>query len=97
MNTVYIPGHNRPIAYKATYDTSSFVNDGEFFDTHPGVTPNVTRYENRDTNGKLIESWERNKSGKMINVTQRDKLYAELEAAQEALEKTREEMKDDKG
>lgn len=75
--------------YDPPYDTSSFVNSGEFFDTHPGVIPHVTRYESRDLAGNLIESWERDKNGVMVNVTARDNTYAELIAAQEALERLR--------
>lgn len=85
MTTRYIEGHDRPIVYEAPYDTSTFVNTGTFFDTHPGVTPNVRRYERTDMTGKLIESWERDKNGVMVDVTKRDLLYKELEDAQEAL------------
>lgn len=72
--------------YTPPYDTSHFVNEGEFFDTHPGVVPHVTRYEQLDGSGKVIESWERDKNGVMVNVTARDKLYREIADAQDALE-----------
>lgn len=87
MTVQYIAGHKRPIEYTAPYDTSTFVNDGPFFDTHPGVTPNVRRYERTDMTGKLIESWERDKNGVMVDVTKRDLLYKELENAQETIDK----------
>ena len=90
MIETYIPGWNKcTIKHNPTYDTSNFVNKGKFFDTHPGVIPNITRYERTDLAGKVIESWERNKNGVMVDVTERDKLYAEIEAAQEALEAAR--------
>lgn len=71
------------------YDTSNFVNDGPFFDAHPDVYPFVRRYERVDGSGEIIESWERNKSGVMIDVTQRDKLYAEIVKAQDNIESIR--------
>lgn len=77
-------------AYKAPYDTSNFVNTGEFFEKYPDVTPHVTRFERQDASGKIEESWERNEQGIMVNMTARDKLYEEIEAAQEALEDLRE-------
>lgn len=87
--TKQLPAYDVRLAYKAPYDTSHFVNTGTFFDTHPGVTFNVTRYERSDEKGKIIESWERDKNGVMVDVTKRDKLYAEIAEAQEALEEMR--------
>lgn len=87
MTVQYIAGHKCPIVYEAPYDTSTFVNEGPFFDTHPGVTPNVRRYERTDMTGKLVESWERDKNGVMVDVTKRDLLYKELEDAQENIDK----------
>ena len=79
-------GHSDIAPYTPGYDTSTFVNEGPFFDTHPGVTPHVTRYERTDMSGKLIESWERNKNGVMVNTTARDILRDKLARAQEELE-----------
>ena len=79
-NTCKIP------AYNPKYDTSNFVNDGPFFELHPGTIPHITRYERQDERGDIVESWERDKNGRMVETTQRDKLYKELADAQEALE-----------
>jgi hypothetical protein len=73
--------------YQPSYDTSNFVNEGEFFDKHPGVIPNVKCYIRYDSENKVIESWARDDNGVMIETTQRDKLREELIAAQEALAK----------
>lgn len=78
--------------YEPQYDTSNFVNTGEFFDTHPGVVPWVTRYEQTALDGSLIESWERDKNGRMVNVTKRDIYRKELIEAQEQLAKLQEEQ-----
>lgn len=67
--------------------SSNFVNKGPFFDKYPDVYKNVKRFESYDLQGDLVESWERNEKGEMIDVTQRDKLREELIAAQEALDK----------
>lgn len=77
-------------AYKPPYDTSHFVNTGEFFDKNPGVTPWVTRYEAVSLNGDIIETWERDKNGVMVNVTARDKYRKELIEAQEELARLQE-------
>jgi hypothetical protein len=90
MRTVMIPGWDTRIEYEPSYDTSNFVNEGTFFDTHPGVTRNVKRYEKLDGSGNVIESWERNEKGVMVDVTKRDKLRAEIVAAQEALNNIKE-------
>ena len=86
MKTVMIPGWDTQIEYTPPYDTSNFVNDGTFFDTHPGVTRNVKRYERLDGSGNVIESWERNEKGVMVDVTKRDELYRKIADAKEALE-----------
>lgn len=89
MKTVKVEGWDRCKIppYKTKYDSSTFVNTGEFFDTHPGVMPQVRRYEQLDEKGDIIESWERDKNGVMVNVTKRDALYKELIEAQEAIDK----------
>ena len=88
--TLYGPAHSDIAPYTPSYDTSTFVNEGPFFDTHPGVIPHVTRYERTDMSGKLLESWERDKNGVMVETTKRDLLYAEIISAQEALDKMKE-------
>lgn len=80
----------KKIDHNPSYDTSTFVNNGPFFKKHPDVIPNVTRFESTDCAGKLIESWERDKNGRMVNTTKRDKLYAELIEAQEQINKLKE-------
>lgn len=65
----------------------NFVNDGPFWDKYPDVWPDVRRYERFDTEGSLIESWERDTNGRMVEVTQRDKLREEILAAQEQIER----------
>ena len=64
--------------------------NAEFFRKHPGVIPNVRRYEYTDGAGKILESWERNKDGILVETTERDKLYQEIADATEAIEKMRE-------
>lgn len=94
MDNIFIEGWDKcKIVHKPKYDTSNFVNEGEFFDTHPGVIPNITRFERLDGAGNVVESWERNKNGVMVETTQRDKLYAELEEAQEKLSKLKEKQR----
>jgi hypothetical protein len=84
-----IPLNDRcPIpTYRPPYDTSTFVNDGPFFELHPGCIPHIKRYERTDAKGNIVESWERDKNGRMVETTQRDKLYAEMEEAQELIDK----------
>lgn len=89
MKHLYHNDRSQIAPYKPPYDTSHFVNDGEFFDTHPGVIPAVTRYEQINERGEIAESWERDKNGRMINVTMRDRLYKEIADAQDALEEIR--------
>lgn len=60
-----------------------------FFSKHPGVIPNVRRYEYTDPAGNIIESWERNEDGILVETTERDKLYQEIADAQEAIEAIR--------
>lgn len=94
---IYVDGWNRcKIATaKTPYDTSSFVNDGPFFELHPGTIPTVRRYERQDEQGRVVESWERDKNGRMVETTARDKAIEELIAAQENLEKLRKAGKND--
>lgn len=89
MREVILPAATHSVIkpYKPHYDTSNFVNTGEFFDTHPGVIPHVTRYERVALNGDIIETWERDKNGVMVDVTQRDKYRKQLIEAQEELER----------
>lgn len=64
-----------------------FVNKGEFFDTHPDVIGNVTKYEKYDINGNLLEYWERDENGYMVDVTERKLLEIEIAKAEKELDK----------
>lgn len=77
----------RPLTENPKYDTSNFVNEGPFFDKHPDVIKNITRFEATDLEGNIVESWERNESGVMVETTQRDRLREELVKAQEELQR----------
>ena len=68
-------------------DRDKFINDGPFFEKYPDIYPDVTRYERTDTDGSIIESWERADDGHMIETTERDKLREEIVAAEEQLAK----------
>ena len=68
-------------------DRDKFVNDGLFFEKHPDVYKDVTRYERTDEKGRIIESWERADDGHMVETTKRDKLREEIIAAEEQLAK----------
>lgn len=57
----------------------------EFFDKYPDVFKEIVRYERTDSKGDLIESWERNEDGEMINVTSRDMLREEITNAKSSL------------
>lgn len=59
-----------------------FLNIGPFWDIHPDVYPDVTRYTDTDEKGNILECWERNKEGVMVDVTEREKARVELEKAQ---------------
>ena len=63
------------------------VNTGEFWDKHPGVWPGVTRYIDTDDKGNILDVWERDKNGVMVDVTERERLRVELAAAQADLER----------
>lgn len=68
-------------------DRDKFINDGLFFEAHPDVYPDVTRYERTDAKGNIIESWERGDDGRMRETTKRDKLREEIIAAEEQIAK----------
>lgn len=68
-------------------DKDRFVNDGPFFEAHPDVIPDVTSYQLTAMSGELLESWERWEDGRMHDVTERDRLLAEIATAQTALDK----------
>ena len=76
-----------PLKDNPRYDTSTFVNEGPFFDKHPDVIKSVTRFEQLDDRGNIVESWERNDKGVMIDTTERDMLREELIKAQEVLQR----------
>ena len=64
-----------------------FLNEGPFWDIHPDVYPEVTRYIDTDEKGNIRECWERNKSGIMVDVTARERARLELEKAQREYER----------
>ena len=80
-----------------SYDTSYFVNEGPFFDKHPDVIKNILRFEATDETGHIVESWERNSKGIMVETTKRDMLREELIAAQEAYDRLKEKEDKDNG
>ena len=67
-------------------DRDKFINDGPFFEKYPDIYLDVTRYEETNAKGFIIESWERGSDGRMHETTLRDKAREELIAAQEQLE-----------
>lgn len=64
-----------------------FLNKGPFWEKHPDVYPQVTRYIDTDEKGNILECWERNKEGIMVDVTAREKARIELEKAQKEYER----------
>ena len=64
-----------------------FVNEGPFWEKHPDVYPEVTRYIDTDEKGNILECWERNKEGIMVDVTAPEKARNELEKAQKEYER----------
>lgn len=64
-----------------------FVNTGDFWDKHPDVYPEVTRYIDTDEKGNILECWERNKEGVMVDVTERERARMDLEKAQKEYER----------
>ena len=64
-----------------------FVNEGPFWEKHPDVYPEVIRYIDTDEKGNILECWERNKEGIMVDVTAREKARLELEKAQKEYER----------
>ena len=61
------------------------VNEGPFWEKHPDVYAGVTRYTDTDPKGHILECWERNEEGVMVDVTERERAKMELVKAQEAL------------
>lgn len=57
----------------------------EFFEKYPKVLPTVQRFEKLDSEQNIIESWERDANGEMVNVTERDKLRLKISRAKEDL------------
>lgn len=76
----------KPLKENTKYDTSTFVNEGPFFDKHPDVIKSIIRFEAVDEYGKIVETWERDSNGVMIETTKRDLLREELIKAQEELQ-----------
>lgn len=71
----------------APVDSSNFVNTGAFFEKHPDVIKDVTRFEQTDAEGHILESWERNKNGEMVETTERDLLRQKYIKAKEEVDK----------
>lgn len=65
----------------------TFVNDGPFFDKYPDVYPNVRCFTATDEEGNIVEQWERDKNGRMVDVTQRALLEQEVAKARQNLDK----------
>lgn len=61
------------------------VNVGPFWKKHPDVWPGVKRYIDRDSKDNILECWERNEEGIMVDVTEVERAKMELVKAQEAL------------
>lgn len=58
-------------------------NVGPFWDKHPDVYPGVTSYIDTAPNGDIIEYWERDKDGVMVDHTAIAQARLELERAHE--------------
>lgn len=66
------------------------MNNTKFIDAHPELAHEVSRkhggldwvnkYTN-EINGKVVEAWERNDKGELVDVTERRKLEAERDKA----------------
>lgn len=67
--------------------SNTFINKGKFFDLHPDVIGDVTKFEKYDTDGNIVEAWERNEEGHMVDVTEKVKLLREIAEAEKALDK----------
>ena len=65
----------------------TYINNGEFFDKHPDVIGNVTKFEKYDIEGNLIEYWERNENGILVDRTEQKLLEIEIAKAEKELEK----------
>ena len=65
----------------------TYINTGEFFEKHPDVIGNVTRFERRSGEGILEEVWERNDDGIMVDVTEIYKLQEEIAKAKKEVAK----------
>lgn len=62
-------------------------NIGPFWKKHPDVYKSVTRFTDTDQKGNIIEAWERDENGVMVDVTARERARQELIRAQEACDK----------
>lgn len=88
------PKDSKPIVRQVPRSTSwsdatdsTFVNDGPFFTKYPDVYPNVKTFVATDEEGNIVEQWERDKSGRMVDVTQRALLEQEVAKARQNLDK----------
>ena len=67
--------------HKVTYDSIHEPykkTDQTFEEKHPGVWPGANRFEVLDSNGGIKELWIRNKSGVMVDVTEKYLLEKEI-------------------
>lgn len=67
--------------HKVTYDSIHKPykkTDQTFEEKHPGVWPGANRFEVLDTEGRIKELWIRNKSGVMVDVTEKYLLEQEI-------------------
>lgn len=62
---------------------AAIVNTGEFWELHPDVWPGVKTYVDADPKGNIIEYWERDENGVMIDRTDYAQARLELARAQE--------------
>lgn len=62
-------------------------NIGPFWEKHPDVYRSVTRFTDTDQKGNIIEAWERDANGVMVDVTAREIARQELIRAREACAK----------
>lgn len=75
-------------------DTTTYINTGEFFDKHPDIIGNVSKFERRSIDGTLEEAWERNEAGIMVDVTEKYRLMEEVAKAEKEVAKYGEEDSD---
>ena len=63
-----------------------FNKDGAFYAKHPDIKGVVNKYTRTDINGNILEVWERDETGTLVDVTERVRLEREVQEAKKALE-----------